>query len=97
MAILVLIAIRAKLKAGLKTKPGGSHENLIDLSHNSQFFGFLIGLYAILIPFFLPKENKQLHFVGGTICVLMGFYHVMTFVNSYPVFPDFFNSQSFVF
>ena len=40
MAILVLRAIRAKLKAGLKTKPGGSHENLIDLSHNSQFFGF---------------------------------------------------------
>ena len=58
---------------------------------------FLIGLYAIVIPFFLPKENKQLHFVGGTICVLMGFYHVMTFVNSYPNLPDFFNSQSFVF
>ena len=51
---------------------------------------FLIGLYAIVIPFFLPKENKQLHFVGGTICVLMGFYHVMTFVNSYPNLPDFF-------
>ena len=40
MAMLILIAIRAKLKAGLKTKPGGNHENLINLSHNSQFFGF---------------------------------------------------------
>lgn len=45
MAILVLRAIRAKLKAGLKTKPGGSHENLIDLSHNSQFFAFFIGSF----------------------------------------------------
>ena len=39
MAILVLIAIGVNL-ISQKTKLGGSHENLIDPSHNSQFFSF---------------------------------------------------------
>ncbi len=84
MAILALRAIRAKLKAGLKQNPGVIMKILLILAIIVNSLLFLLGLFFIIVPFILPKDNRTPYFVSGGICVLMGAYNVMDIISYYP-------------